>query len=49
METLFLVAVMLGAIVFIARNLRRKFKGKPCSSCQTGASKCSKVLKGDKS
>ena len=49
METLFLVAALLGAIVFIARNLKRKFKGEPCSSCRTDASKCTRVIKGDES
>jgi hypothetical protein len=49
METLFLGAVLVGTIVFIARNLRRKFKGESCSNCGTGSSKCTKMGKGDNS
>ena len=47
METILLGAALLGAILFIARNLKRKFKGESCSSCRTGTSKCSKLVKGD--
>lgn len=49
METILLGTVLLGSILLIARNLKRKFKGESCSSCQTGASKCSRMVKGDES
>jgi hypothetical protein len=50
METIFLGAALLGAILFIARYLRNTFKeGKSCPSCRTGSSKCNRMVKGDKS
>jgi len=41
METVFLGTALLGAIVFIARYLRKTLKkGESCQGCRTGASKC---------
>jgi len=47
METLLLGVILIGAIYFVTRNLRRKFKGASCSNCGTGSSNCTKMVKGD--
>ncbi len=48
MGTVFLGAVLLGAILFMARYLKRKFKGESCANCCTEAAKCKNELKGNR-